>query len=217
MTKGRRAHRAHISADITCNQTLCQGAASIPSFTRTESGSKAMAAINSPSVATQPPDKDEFRAGMSRLGAAVNIITTNGPGGRAGFTASAVCSVTDSPPTLLVCLNRSASVYEAFAINSTLCVNTLSPGHVDLSRLFGGKTPVDERFAAASWTSNESGSLILDGAAVAFDCRVTKTADVGSHTVFFCEVVAIAHNEEADGLIYFDHAYHRVQCHGRVP
>ena len=31
---------------------------------------------------------------MSRLGAAVNIITTDGPAGRAGFTASAVCGVT---------------------------------------------------------------------------------------------------------------------------
>ena len=45
---------------------------------------------------------------MARLGAAVNIITTDGPGGKRGFTASAVCSVTDSPPTLLVCLNRSS-------------------------------------------------------------------------------------------------------------
>ncbi len=62
------------------------------------------------SAATTMPDlvhalsKEAFREGMSRLGAAVNIITTDGPAGRAGFTASAVCSVTDSPPTLLVCL-----------------------------------------------------------------------------------------------------------------
>ncbi|WP_198511682.1 flavin reductase, partial [Bacillus subtilis] len=54
---------------------------------------------------TPAVEKTEFRNAMSRLGAAVNIITTEGPAGRAGFTASAVCSVTDSPPTLLVCLN----------------------------------------------------------------------------------------------------------------
>lgn len=55
-------------------------------------------------------DKQSFRDAMAQVGAAVNIITTDGPAGRAGFTASAVCSVTDEPPTLLVCLNRSASV-----------------------------------------------------------------------------------------------------------
>ena len=35
---------------------------------------------------------------MARLGAAVNVVTTDGPAGRYGFTASAVCSVTDDPP-----------------------------------------------------------------------------------------------------------------------
>ena len=88
---------------------------------------------------TPAVDKTAFRHAMSRLGAAVNIITTEGPAGRAGFTASAVCSVTDAPPTLLVCLNRSASVYPVFRENMQLCVNTLAAGHEALSTLFGGK------------------------------------------------------------------------------
>ncbi len=46
----------------------------------------------------------DYRDAMACLGAAVNIVTTDGRAGRAGFTASAVCSVTDNPPTLLVCL-----------------------------------------------------------------------------------------------------------------
>ena len=33
--------------------------------------------------------RQEFRDAMARLGAAVNIITTAGPAGRGGFTASA--------------------------------------------------------------------------------------------------------------------------------
>lgn len=85
-------------------------------------------------------EKQAFRDAMSCLGAAVNIVTTDGPAGRAGFTASAVCSVTDEPPTLLVCLNRSASVWPIFSRNQALCVNTLAAGHEDLSNLFGGKT-----------------------------------------------------------------------------
>lgn len=83
------------------------------------------------------PDKQTFRDAMACVGAAVNIITTDGPAGMAGFTASAVCSVTDSPPTLLVCLNRGASVWPTFSENRTLCVNTLSAGQEPLSNLFG--------------------------------------------------------------------------------
>ncbi len=84
-------------------------------------------------------DKASFRDAMAHVGAAVNIITTDGPAGRAGFTASAVCSVTDTPPTLLVCLNRSASVWPVFSEHHTLCVNTLAAGQEALSTLFGGK------------------------------------------------------------------------------
>ncbi|PLP28243.1 FMN reductase, partial [Klebsiella pneumoniae] len=89
-------------------------------------------------------DKASFRDAMAHVGAAVNIITTDGPAGRAGFTASAVCSVTDTPPTLLVCLNRSASVWPVFSEHHTLCVNTLAAGQEALSTLFGGKTAMDE-------------------------------------------------------------------------
>jgi flavin reductase (NADH) len=52
-----------------------------------------------------------FREAMARLPAAVNIITTAGPHGRCGVTASAVCSVTDTPPTMLACINRSSAAH----------------------------------------------------------------------------------------------------------
>jgi flavin reductase len=50
----------------------------------------------------------DFKNAMSLLTGAVNVVTTTGVSGRHGFTASAVCSVTDAPPTLLVCINNSA-------------------------------------------------------------------------------------------------------------
>ena len=42
----------------------------------------------------------DFKNAMSFLSSAVNVVTTMGDAGRHGFTASAVCSVTDTPPTL---------------------------------------------------------------------------------------------------------------------
>jgi len=154
--------------------------------------------------------RDEFRHAMAGLAAAVNVITSDGPGGRAGFTATAVCSVTDDPPTLLVCLNRSASVHAAFSANATLCVNTLAHGQHELSNLFGGKTDMAERFAAAQWHRWVTGAPVLEGAAASFDCRVSKTVSVGTHDILFCEVVALERQGEAAGLVYFDRQYHGV-------
>jgi flavin reductase len=169
-----------------------------------------MSAIKACETAAAPPApaSQSFREGMARLGAAVNVVTTNGPAGRAGFTASAVCSVTDAPPTLLVCLNRSASVYETVRRNGVLCVNTLAHGHEELSRLFGGKTPMDERFAAGDWRTLETGAPVLRGALVAFDCRVSTIVQSGTHDVMFCSVAAIEIESERDGLVYFARRYH---------
>lgn len=152
--------------------------------------------------------QERYREGMARLGAAVNLVTTDGPAGRAGFTASAVCSVTDKPPTLLVCLNRSASVYETFRRNQVLCVNTLAHGHEELSQRFGGKTPMDERFAAADWRTLETGAPVLVGAVAAFDCRMSDIFESSTHDVMFCSVLALEIDATRDGLIYFARRYH---------
>jgi flavin reductase len=156
--------------------------------------------------------QDEFREAMARLGAAVTIVTSAGPGGRVGFTASAVCSVTDTPPTLLVCINRSNDSHAAFAANGVLCVNTLTASQQALSPVFAGMTGLapDERFDETSWYELETGSPVLHGAAVAFDCRITQVMTVGTHDVLFCEVDAIRTGSVQEGLIYFGRGYHRV-------
>jgi flavin reductase len=152
--------------------------------------------------------QQSFRNAMSNLAAAVNIISTDGDAGRAGFTASAVCSVTDTPPTLLVCLNRNASVYETFKKNNVLCVNTLTQAHQVLSNLFGGKTPMQERFNHGTWETLVTGAPVLQDAIVSFDCKISNCMSVGTHDIFFCEVLGLKQTTGAQGLIYFNRAYH---------
>jgi len=161
-------------------------------------------------VQSDDPDarKLEYRNAMARLGAAVNIVTTDGVAGRAGFTASAVCSVTDSPPTLLVCLNRGASVYPAVSANGVLCVNVLESGHEDISKLFGGKTPMEDRFAAAGWSVLDTGSPVLADALLSFDCTIATVTSAGTHDILICEVQAIRARDEGKALVYFDRKYH---------
>lgn len=169
-----------------------------------------VASLNQPLEAVSPVTREAFRDAMAKMGAAVNIITTDGPAGQAGFAATAVCSVTDSPATLLVCLNRTASVFDAVIRNGVVCVNVLSSSHEALSGLFGGKTPVDERFAAARWITGKTGAPILEDALVSFDCRITDTCDIGTHRVLYCAVEGIHDGKEVEALMYYRRAYHRI-------
>lgn len=164
-------------------------------------------AFDTPAVEIADVSSPAFRNGMARLAGAVNIITTDGPAGKAGFSATAVCSVTDSPPTLLVCLNRTASVFNAVMGNRALCVNVLTSAHEDLSSLFGGKTPVEERFSAASWHRGVTGAPILSDAQVSFDCIISDMQDVGSHRVLFCTVKTVEENDAETALLYYGRSY----------
>ncbi|MEJ6781048.1 flavin reductase [Aminobacter sp. Piv2-1] len=161
-----------------------------------------------------PPQASAFREGMSRLGAAVNLIATDGPGGKHGLTVSAVCSVTDRPPTLLVCINRNAYAHDAFVQNGVLSVNVLSDSHQDLSQAFA-RWSGEDRFARAVWVTRETGSPCLADAPVCFDCRIVNILERGTHSVLFCEVVStVIGSGRVGGLIWFSRDYHPVEKRG---
>lgn len=146
---------------------------------------------------------------MARLGAAVNLVTSDGDGGWAGFAATAVCSVTDTPPTLLVCIQHKSSAYEAVLRNNVLCVNVLGSSHRRLATLFGGKTPANDRAAASDWLRLETGAPVLPEARAAFDCVISQRIAVGSHDVLICEVKAMATGAPHEGsLLYMDREFH---------
>lgn len=156
--------------------------------------------------------RQEFRDAMARLGAAVNIITTDGVAGQCGITATAVCSVTDDPPTLLVCLNRTSPRSAVFLKNGVLCVNTLSAGQQGISNAFSApsdKADMASRFAAGSWGRLASGAPVLEGAAASFDCRITEVMEQGTHSVVFAQVEAVRFTDmQAGCLMYYARSYH---------
>lgn len=156
-----------------------------------------------------------FREGMSRMGAAVNLITSDGPAGRHGLVASAVCPVTDTPPTLLVCINRDAYVHDKFLQNFHLCVNVLTSRHQNLSNVFTHYVEGVDRWIHGDWITLKTGCPVLTDANVTFDCRIGSLIEQGSHSVMFCEVEAVHLGAKPDkGLVYFSRDYHHLETGG---
>ncbi|MBP2237536.1 flavin reductase [Sinorhizobium kostiense] len=152
--------------------------------------------------------KTEFRNAMARVCAPVNVITTNGPAGRGGFTATAMCSVTDEPPTLLVCMNSRSAQTGLFIENRRFCVNVLTGEHKGLASSFAGQqADMDARYAAAEWINLKSGNQALADAIVSFDCRLVEARLVGTHNIFIGEVAEIRTRKDGHALLYFDRNY----------
>ncbi|HKR87102.1 MAG TPA: flavin reductase [Phenylobacterium sp.] len=154
---------------------------------------------------------DMFREGMARLGAAVTVVTTDGPAGRRGLTVSAVCSVTDSPPSLMVCINRRSRSHGAVLENGVLCVNVLAGSDEPLGAAFAGRgEPGDDPFLGADWGVLATGAPALASAVVALDCRISLARDIGTHSAILCEVQAMSLGAGSDALVYFNRRFHHL-------
>jgi flavin reductase len=150
-----------------------------------------------------------FREAMSRLGAAVHVVTTAGIAGKTGFTATAVCSVSDQPAMLLVCLNRRSNSAPLLTQNGVFCVNALPASEEKLADLFAGRTGVQlaDRFTHGEWITLKTGAPVLASAVVAFDCRTVETKVVASHNVVFGAVEAVRLGPGGPALVYHERVY----------
>lgn len=156
------------------------------------------------------PPVAEFRDAMRHLASGVSLVTTKGRDGRRqGMLATAVLSVTADPPTILVCVNQSATMHDDLIDGRNFCVNFLGHRHLELSRRFSSSEARESRFDGDRWTTLSTGAPVLEGALSALDCRLERTVEVGSHSVVFGKVIEIrvAPTLGDKPLLYYDRHY----------
>jgi len=152
-----------------------------------------------------PASADRFKQGMRRLLSGVSLITVSCEGEWGGLLATSVTSVTMAPPTLLVCVNQSASSHGLLTAAGAFCVNVLGRGAHPVADNFVSGVDRSSRFKAGEWRTLSSGAPALVGALAAFDCAVSRTIPYGTHTIFLGEIVDLQlEDEESDPLLYHE-------------
>jgi flavin reductase (DIM6/NTAB) family NADH-FMN oxidoreductase RutF len=146
----------------------------------------------------------DFKLAMRRLAATVTIISAWQDGRRFGMAATAVNSVTTTPPTLLVCVNRTASIHAPISADGRFCVNLLGAHHDELVPVFSGQASGEDRFAFGDWSQSQADPPYLLDAQASLLCKVVDGLTYGSHSVFIGEVQAIRLSGEPQPLIYHD-------------
>lgn len=155
-----------------------------------------------------------FRDAMANLAAAVNIVTTGGEAGTIGLTATAVCSITDTPATIMVCVNRNSASNELIKANKNVCINVCAAEHQQLSLDFAGMTEMtmEERFANPIWQKNSVGVPVLSNCLASLEGKISDISELGTHSVFFIEIDNIVVNKNKDALVYFAREFKKVAC-----
>ena len=161
-------------------------------------------------------DPARFRAAMARFPGAVTIITTraggDAAGERRGITATAVCSVTADPPSLLICVNRATGTCAGIQESGLFNVNLLPDPSHELAMRFAGVGGVTgpEKFALGDWRADHRGLPVLAEACLGFCCEVSESLQAGTHQIFIGRIVEILQAPGA-ALVYEQSRFHRLE------
>jgi len=155
-------------------------------------------------------DAAEFKGLMRHVAGAVTVITCGRRGERRGLTATAICSLSDSPPTVLACVNRRSSAHDLIVAERAFVVNVLAGDQRDVAIRFSGQSGLkgEERFVDSAWGALSTGAPVLDGALAAFDCELIEHKEVATHTIFIARVVSGCSTGRAESLVYLKGDYH---------
>lgn len=154
---------------------------------------------------------EQYRQALRRLAKAVVVITSFDGDSRYAMAATAVSELSFEPPSLLICVNRLASLYPVLAAKSPFAVNILSQDHADLAALCSSAIKGEARFETAAWRMSSVNVPILSDAQASISCSNERQIDYGSHSIFIGNVQDVSLKEGIDPLVYMDGAYGRVQ------
>ncbi|WP_083741877.1 flavin reductase family protein [Bradyrhizobium mercantei] len=170
--------------------------------------------LSSASRTAAPPyagvDPASYRAAMRHHAGAVTILTAGGPGDRTGMTATSVCSLSDTPPRLIACVNRSASAHGLIRRTAAFGVNMLHADQAELANVFAGRRGIerDDRFGDGDgWLSLATGAPILKAALIGLDCELIDEHAHDTHSIFVGAVRAMHLREGEAPLVYFGGAF----------
>jgi flavin reductase (DIM6/NTAB) family NADH-FMN oxidoreductase RutF len=144
-----------------------------------------------PPLAPHPVDSTSFRQALAQFASGVTVVTTrDAAGGALGLTVSAFCSVSLSPPLVLVSVDVGSEAHTGFRDSGVFGVSILAEGQDEVSRLFA--RPGREKFRELPLTTGQRGLALVPGALAHIECEVRAAHPAGDHILYVGEIVALA-------------------------
>jgi len=146
----------------------------------------------------------EFTSLMTKFPTGVAVVTAFGVDGAPwGMTCSSLCSVTLSPPTLLVCIRDASPTLAAVLACGAFAVNLLHERARTTAELFASGAA--DRFDRVRWQGRPQtggGPHLTEDAHAVAHCRLAETLPVGDHVVVFGAVTDLEQRPGSRPLLY---------------
>ncbi len=146
-----------------------------------------------------------FRRACALFPTGIAVLTTRAENGTPhGLTINAFCSLSLTPPLVLVAVDRVCTLLETFEKSGHFAVNFLASDQRHLSIRFA-ELP-EGRFAGVSWIPGAEGAPLIEGAIGSLECQTTNIIDGGDHRALIGEVIG-ANIGEGEPLVFFRSGY----------
>jgi flavin reductase (DIM6/NTAB) family NADH-FMN oxidoreductase RutF len=155
-----------------------------------------------------PVDLELFKEVAGSFPAGVAVVTARDADGQPrGLTSNAICSVSASPPLLLVCVDKRSQTLPAIRSAGSFVVNFLAAGREELSDRCASKRP--DKLAGVAWQPSAiagGAPILVDDVVAVAECLVVREIDAGDHCIFIGGIEAGAVYERVP-LMYYRRAY----------
>jgi len=151
-------------------------------------------------------DAAVYRRLMGHWVTGVSVVTALSTDGPAGATANALTSLSLEPPLALVCFDVSSRTLHAVRESERFCINMLSTGQEEVSRLFATKKSQEEKFGEIGYRVDH-GAPVLDGCLAWLICSLESELRRGDHIVAVGEVLAGDFDEAGAPLVFYRGSY----------
>lgn len=143
-----------------------------------------------------------------RLHAASVCIISVGEGEAVnGMAATAVCSFSMEPPSLLICVNKSASISGELSTGTLFGVTLLGRQHERIAAAFSRKPSGRLRYKHGNWRLESGAPPWLADAPANLSCTLERSLTFGTHHALIGRVVQVRIGPAVSGLIYRDGKY----------
>lgn len=151
---------------------------------------------------------------MRRSAGGVSIITTGIGQERTGMTVTSAISLSMTPPTMLIAVDRGSSTWPILAASGAFAINLPSSAQIDVAERFAGVGGARglARYAGADWFKLASGAFGLVGALAVIDCRIEEIIERHSHAIVLGSVLSVELGPNADPLAYAGGSFARLDA-----
>lgn len=166
-------------------------------------GSEVFELLGDIEVNNTPEEQDKIRNALFTIQYGLFVVASSKDGKINGQICNTVFQITTSPVRVVLGINKNNLTHEYIEASGSLSICVLSEDCLETVQNFGFKSGRDtDKFEGIDYSITPLGNPVINNALVQLDCKVEKSMDLGTHTLFVVDIISAEIIKEEKAITY---------------